>query len=121
MSRDEQAICSKPSTSGTLFQAGGDAPALQEAVAQLCVAWWQAGALAKEDLITQTLPYVVVRALMTGKQGSNLFTYQYRCTVCSLFGMELPQVLEYSRAQTAQGGSLMADLLKCTEAALLLP
>ena len=102
-------MSSKPSIFGTLFQAGGDAPALQEAVAQLCVAWWQAEALAKEDLITQTLPYVIVRALMTGKQGSNSFTSHSRYTVCSFFGMELSQVLGYSRAQTAQGGSMMAE------------
>ena len=34
-------------------------------MAKLCVAWWQADAPGKEALITQTIPYLLVRALST--------------------------------------------------------
>ena len=47
-------------------QALPDQPEVQEAVARLCTAWWQAGALSKESLVAQTLPYLLVRALSTG-------------------------------------------------------
>lgn len=48
-------------------QAAAEWPALQESVAKLCVAWWQADAPGKETLVTQTLPYLLVRALSTSK------------------------------------------------------
>ena len=49
------------------LQAAAEWPELQESVAKLCVAWWQADAPGKEALVTQTLPYLLVRALSTSK------------------------------------------------------
>ncbi len=46
-------------------QAAASWPEVQESVAKLCVAWWQADAPGKEALITQTIPYLLVRALST--------------------------------------------------------
>ena len=46
-------------------QAAAKEPELQESVARLCVAWWQADAPGKEALVTQTIPYLLVRALRT--------------------------------------------------------
>ena len=46
-------------------QAAANEPELQESVARLCVAWWQADAPGKEALVTQTIPYLLVRALST--------------------------------------------------------
>ena len=34
-------------------------------MAKLCAAWWQTGAPGKEGLITQMIPYLLVRALST--------------------------------------------------------
>jgi hypothetical protein len=36
------------------------APAVQDAVARLCCAWWAAGAPDKEELLSQTLPFLLV-------------------------------------------------------------
>ena len=49
------------------MQAAAHWPEVQESVAKLCVAWWQADAPGKEALITQTIPYLLVRALSTCK------------------------------------------------------
>lgn len=49
----------------THVQAAANWPELQESVARLCVAWWQADAPGKEALVTQTIPYLLVRALST--------------------------------------------------------
>jgi hypothetical protein len=38
------------------------APAVQDAVARLCCAWWTAGGPDKEELLSQTLPFLLVRA-----------------------------------------------------------
>lgn len=40
---------------------------LQDAVAKLCCNWWESQAPGKETLIARTLPYLLVRALVTGK------------------------------------------------------
>ena len=44
-------------------------PAVQEAVAKLCLAWWQAGAAGRETLVLQTLPYALVKALTSGEHS----------------------------------------------------
>lgn len=49
------------------MQAAAEWPELQESVAKLCAAWWQTDAPGKEGLITQTIPYLLVRALSTCK------------------------------------------------------
>ena len=54
-------------------QAAAECPELQESVARLCVAWWQAGAPGKEALITQTIPYLLVRALSTCENLSSCY------------------------------------------------
>lgn len=43
-------------------------PELQEAVAKLCHSWWQLDAPGKETLVLQTLPFMFVKALLTGMQ-----------------------------------------------------
>ena len=35
-------------------------PAVQDAVARLCCAWWAAGGPDKEELLSQTLPFLLV-------------------------------------------------------------
>jgi hypothetical protein len=41
----------------------GDArPDVQDAVVKLCVAWWVAGADSREYLVSQALPYLLVRS-----------------------------------------------------------
>ena len=46
----------------------GDAmPSVQDAVARLCCAWWAAGADDRELLVAQALPYMLVRAVASGK------------------------------------------------------
>jgi len=37
-------------------------PPVQDAVARLCCAWWAAGGPDKEELLSQTLPFLLVRA-----------------------------------------------------------
>ena len=49
------------------MQAAAEWPELQESVAKLCATWWQADAPGREGLITQTIPYLLVRALSTCK------------------------------------------------------
>ena len=44
-------------------QAAAEWPQVQEAVAKLCLAWWQAEAPGRAALVPQTLPYLLVRAL----------------------------------------------------------
>ena len=44
-------------------QAAAEWPQVQEAVAKLCLAWWQAEAPGRTALVPQTLPYLLVRAL----------------------------------------------------------
>ncbi len=53
-------------------QAAAEWPQVQEAVARLCLAWWQARAPAREAFVPQTLPYLLVRALTTGAPGRPL-------------------------------------------------
>lgn len=49
-----------------LCQAAAAYPQLQQAVARMCLAWWQSGARNRESLVTQTIPYYLVAALSTG-------------------------------------------------------
>lgn len=35
-------------------------PAVQDAVGRLCCAWWTAGAPDKDELLSQTLPFLLV-------------------------------------------------------------
>ena len=49
-----------------LVQAVPDLPELQDAVAKLCLYWWQLDAPGKETLVLQTLPFILVKALSTG-------------------------------------------------------
>ncbi|KAI8470384.1 MAG: condensin II non structural maintenance of chromosomes subunit-domain-containing protein [Monoraphidium minutum] len=42
-------------------------PAVQDAVARLCCAWWAAGGPDKEELLSQTLPFLLIRALTDTK------------------------------------------------------
>ncbi|CAL8463631.1 g3165 [Coccomyxa elongata] len=51
---------------------------LQDAVASLCMAWWQAGAAGKEAIIAQTLPYLLVRALSTNRSADVKRCYTMR-------------------------------------------
>ena len=48
------------------MQAVPHQPELQDATAKLCFSWWQADAVNREALVTQTLPYMLVKALTTG-------------------------------------------------------
>ncbi|KAK3244146.1 hypothetical protein CYMTET_46231 [Cymbomonas tetramitiformis] len=50
----------------TLIDAACDGQ-LQEAVVRLCESWWQMEAAGRECLVTQTLPYLLVRSLSTGR------------------------------------------------------
>lgn len=52
-----------PMTSRRAAQAAAEWPQVQEAVAKLCLAWWQAEAPGRAALVPQTLPYLLVRAL----------------------------------------------------------
>ena len=54
-------------------QAAPDWPELQEAVAKLCLSWWQLDAPGKETLVLQTLPFMLVKALTTGLQTSSAY------------------------------------------------
>ena len=47
-------------------------PDVQEAVAKLCMAWWAADAPRREQLMPQTLPYLLVKALTTGAASPGL-------------------------------------------------
>lgn len=49
-----------------MAQAAPGAPALNEAVAQLCCAAWTKKAECREALVAQTLPYLLLRALTSG-------------------------------------------------------
>ena len=46
-------------------------PELQDATAKLCFSWWQADAVNREALVTQTLPYMLVKALTGGTIASH--------------------------------------------------
>ena len=52
------------------MQAVPHLPELQDATAKLCFSWWQADAVNREALVTQTLPYMLVKALTTGGDQS---------------------------------------------------
>jgi hypothetical protein len=47
----------------------GERADVQDAVAQLCCAWWRASAPDRERLLSQALPYLLIRALASGKPG----------------------------------------------------
>ena len=51
-------------------QAAAEWPQVQEAVAKLCLAWWQAEAPGRDALVPQTLPYLLVRALTGAPRGA---------------------------------------------------
>ena len=42
-------------------QAVGDLPDLQDPVARLCCSWWELQAPGRDNLMAQTLPYILVR------------------------------------------------------------
>ena len=42
------------------LKAVGDLPDLQDPVAKLCCSWWERQAMGKEQLMAQTLPYILV-------------------------------------------------------------
>eukprot|EP00884_Botryococcus_braunii_P013107 jgi/Botrbrau1/21798/Bobra.0190s0023.1 len=44
-------------------------PQLQDAVARMCLAWWEAGGPDRESLVTQTIPYTLVAALTSGRRA----------------------------------------------------
>lgn len=44
-----------------LPQAVGDLPELQDPVCKLCCSWWELQAPGREQLMAQTLPYILVR------------------------------------------------------------
>lgn len=57
----------------------------QDAVARLCSSWWSLGAEGRESLVSQTLPYLLVKALSAGETGSRggrrpSFNQTYNCT-----------------------------------------
>jgi hypothetical protein len=41
-------------------QAVGDLPEVQDPVAKLCCSWWELQVAGKEQLMPQTLPYILV-------------------------------------------------------------
>jgi hypothetical protein len=45
----------------------GERADVQDAVASLCCAWWRAAAPDRERLLSQALPYLLIRALASGK------------------------------------------------------
>jgi hypothetical protein len=46
-------------------------PAVQDAVARLCCAWWAVGGPDKEELLSQTLPFLLVgRRVWGGGAGA---------------------------------------------------
>jgi len=62
-------------------------PAVQEAVAKLCLSWWQAGAAGRESLVLQALPFTLVKALTSGGRGHGCV---WRVTTKSLVLQTLP-------------------------------
>lgn len=50
-----------------MLQAATEVPELQEAVAKLCIAYWQAKAPSRECVVAQLLPYLLVCALTSGR------------------------------------------------------
>ncbi|KAF6261308.1 condensin II non structural maintenance of chromosomes subunit-domain-containing protein [Scenedesmus sp. NREL 46B-D3] len=50
-----------------LLELGDARPDVQDAVAKLCCIWWQYGAENREFLVSQTLPFLLLRAISTGK------------------------------------------------------
>eukprot|EP00232_Nephroselmis_pyriformis_P015184 CAMPEP_0182884986 /NCGR_PEP_ID=MMETSP0034_2-20130328/19337_1 /TAXON_ID=156128 /ORGANISM="Nephroselmis pyriformis, Strain CCMP717" /LENGTH=877 /DNA_ID=CAMNT_0025018231 /DNA_START=21 /DNA_END=2651 /DNA_ORIENTATION=+ len=58
-----------------------DFPALQEAVSKLCEAWWAKDLPGKESLVPQTVPYLLVKALASGKASDVKRVYGLRAAL----------------------------------------
>ncbi|BDA48499.1 Condensin-2 complex subunit G2 [Coccomyxa sp. Obi] len=58
--------------------AAAEWPDVQDAVASLCMAWWQVGAAGKEAIVAQTLPYLLVRALSLNRSADVKRCYTMR-------------------------------------------
>eukprot|EP00878_Enallax_costatus_P040587 GHUV01046903.1.p1 GENE.GHUV01046903.1~~GHUV01046903.1.p1 ORF type:complete len:352 (+),score=121.90 GHUV01046903.1:274-1329(+) len=52
-----------------LLELGDSRPDVQDAVAKLCVTWWQYEAVDREYLVAQALPYLLARAIGSSKAG----------------------------------------------------
>ncbi|WIA12344.1 hypothetical protein OEZ85_012395 [Tetradesmus obliquus] len=50
-----------------LLELGNARPDVQDAVAKLCCTWWQYGAENREFLVSQTLPFLLLRAISSSK------------------------------------------------------
>lgn len=75
-----------------LFQAAGAYPQLQQAVARMCLAWWQSGARNRESLVTQTIPYYLVAALSTGDQHTSAIRVSFPIRKVSFCRFKLQHV-----------------------------
>lgn len=75
--------------------AAAEEPNVQESVSRLCEAWWAAGLNEKEALVPQTIPYLLVKALTSGKaadvkrcyamrEALQLFDYDDATSIASL-------------------------------------
>eukprot|EP00963_Diacronema_lutheri_P005589 scaffold431_cov334-Pavlova_lutheri.AAC.104 len=75
--------------------AAAEQPNVQESVSRLCEAWWTAGLNEKEALVPQTIPYLLVKALTSGRaadvkrcyamrEALQLFDYEDATSIASL-------------------------------------
>lgn len=76
--------------------AAAEYPALQEEVAKLCVDWWQTELPGREQLTTQTVPYLLVAALQSGTAATVKRCHAVR-TALELFDFEDPSIGDLKR------------------------
>ena len=100
--------------------AASEYPALQEEVARLCLDWWAAGAAGREQLMPQTLPYLLVSALQSGTAAAVKRCHAMRAAL-SLFDFDDPSIADLKRLllraafappflRTAEGRRFLAHL-----------
>lgn len=76
--------------------AAAEYPALQEEISRLCLDWWAAGAAGKEQLMPQTLPYLLVAALHSGTAAAVKRCHSMRAAL-ALFDFDDPSIADVKR------------------------